>query len=90
MLVPTIKHLHGKGLNHQTDKMIPLASQTLSVFILELPRGPMNIAASVTEKTKEAQLPDDIREGNWPVSYLGPDSLGPFWVEPHHQHFSGD
>ena len=60
MLVPTIKHLHGKGMNHQTDKMIPLASQTLSVFILELPRGPMNIAASVTEKKAEGGYNSEV------------------------------
>ena len=63
MLVPMIKHLHGKSINHQTDKMIPLTSQTLSVCIPELPRGPRNIVASVTEKEAE-----DVY--NSEVSYL--------------------
>ena len=37
-------------MNNQTDKMIPFTSQTLSLFILELARGQVDIVATVAEK----------------------------------------
>lgn len=37
-------------MNNQTDKTIPFTSQTLSLFILELARGHVDIVATVAEK----------------------------------------